>query len=115
MSTNHQDPASHPPGAIHRHGPTPTRPWQVRVGLWLLIGIAAFFLMTEHRAHLVAGLTWLPLVLLLACPLIHLFGHGGHGGKRGADAIGDPPQSTPSAPASSESKPTAHRHAGDLP
>ena len=31
----------------------------------------------EHRAH---ALQWLPIALLLACPLLHLFhGHGGHG------------------------------------
>jgi hypothetical protein len=42
--------------------------------------IAAFFLATEHRAHLF-GL--LPYVLLLACPLLHLFSHGRHGGHGG--------------------------------
>jgi hypothetical protein len=42
--------------------------------------IAGFFLVTEHAAH-VFGV--LPYLLLLACPLIHLF-HGGHGhGGRG--------------------------------
>ena len=39
--------------------------------------VAAFFLTTEHRAH-VLGL--LPYLLLLACPLLHMFGHHGHGG-----------------------------------
>jgi hypothetical protein len=38
--------------------------------------IAAYFLITEHRAHVVA---FLPYLLLLACPLMHLFMHGGHG------------------------------------
>lgn len=38
--------------------------------------IAAFFLITEHGAHL---LGWLPFLLILACPLLHVFGHGGHG------------------------------------
>jgi len=42
--------------------------------------IAAYFLFTEHRAH-VFGL--LPYALLLACPLLHLFGHGGHGAHGG--------------------------------
>ena len=42
--------------------------------------IAAFFLTTEHRAHLF-GL--LPFLLLLACPLLHLFMHGGHGSGHG--------------------------------
>ncbi|MBI3530813.1 MAG: DUF2933 domain-containing protein [Betaproteobacteria bacterium] len=44
------------------------------------IAIAAFFLLLEHRAH-VFGV--LPYLLLLACPLLHMFGHrhGGHGGS----------------------------------
>ena len=37
--------------------------------------IAAFFLITEHTAH-VFGL--LPYVLLLLCLLLHLFMHDGH-------------------------------------
>lgn len=45
--------------------------------VFLIIG--AFFLITEHRAHLVGWLSsyWIWL-LLLACPLMHLFMHGGH-------------------------------------
>jgi len=50
---------------------------------WALAGflaIAAYFLLSEHRAHF---LSYLPFVLLAACPLLHLFhGHGGHGGCR---------------------------------
>ncbi len=45
---------------------------------WVLIGflvIAAFFLLTEHRAHLLGVL---PFLLLALCPLLHFFGHGGH-------------------------------------
>ena len=46
--------------------------------IFLLIG--AYFLVTEHRAHLTRWVSyWWPYVLLLACPLIHLFMHGGHG------------------------------------
>lgn len=41
--------------------------------------IAGFYLVAEHRAHLMG---WLPWILLLACPLMHLFMHGGHGGHR---------------------------------
>ena len=40
------------------------------------VAIAAFFLLSEHRAH-VLGI--LPYLLLAACPLMHFFGHG-HGG-----------------------------------
>jgi hypothetical protein len=37
--------------------------------------VAGAFLFTEHRAHVLGLLVWLPL---LACPLMHLFMHGGH-------------------------------------
>jgi len=46
---------------------------------WVLGGfmaVAAYFLITEHRAHVFA---FLPYALLLACPLMHLFMHHGHG------------------------------------
>ena len=46
---------------------------------WVLAGflaIAGFFLLTEHRAHVLGVL---PFLLLLACPLLHMFHHGGHG------------------------------------
>ena len=49
-------------------------------GRWVFWGfllIAAYFLITEHGAHVYP---YLPFLLLLACPLMHLFhGHGGHG------------------------------------
>lgn len=41
------------------------------------LAVAGFFLFTEHRAH---ALGILPYLLLLACPLMHLFMHHGHGG-----------------------------------
>jgi hypothetical protein len=52
--------------------------WRSRTGLALLgfLAIAGFFLFTEHRAH---ALGILPFALLLLCPLLHFFGHGGHG------------------------------------
>jgi hypothetical protein len=50
-------------------------------GVTALLMVAAFFLWTEHRAHLLGVL---PYLVFLLCPLIHLFmhrgGHGGHGG-----------------------------------
>ena len=50
------------------------------IGRWVFWGfaaVAAFFLVSEHRAHVIQ---FLPFVLLAACPLMHLFhGHGGHG------------------------------------
>ena len=53
------------------------------------LAIAAFFLVTEHSAHLFGILPWL---FLAACPLMHLFmhhGHGGHEGHRYRDASDD--------------------------
>lgn len=37
--------------------------------------IAGFFLLSEHRAHLFGYLPWL---LALACPIMHMFHHHGH-------------------------------------
>lgn len=38
--------------------------------------IAGALLLTEHRAHVLGLLIWLPL---LACSLVHVFMHGGRG------------------------------------
>jgi hypothetical protein len=62
----------------------PPRTWWVAAAMTALIG--AFFLLREHWGH-VAGF-W-PYLLLLACPLMHLFhGHGGHG-RHGAHGTGN--------------------------
>jgi len=52
------------------------------------LAIAAYFLWTEHRAHVVQ---FLPYGLLVLCPLLHMFhgGHGGHGGHRRDDNGGE--------------------------
>jgi len=47
--------------------------------LVVFLGIAAFFLMTEHTAHLLGVL---PFLLLILCPLLHFFLHGRHGGSQ---------------------------------
>ena len=55
------------------------------IALYGLLAIAAFYLIAEHRAHL---LGWLPWLLILASVLLHIFmhrGHGGHGGHGGGD------------------------------
>ena len=44
---------------------------------WAFLIIAGGYLIAEHRAH-VAGV--LPFLIILACPLLHMFMHGGHGG-----------------------------------
>ncbi|MGE5453403.1 MAG: DUF2933 domain-containing protein [Acidobacteriota bacterium] len=62
--------------------------WKSPPGIALaMVGvIAGFFVLREHWAHVVGNLSYL---LLLACPLMHLFGHGhghGHGHHHGDDA-----------------------------
>ena len=67
--------------------------WRTPTGLTLIgfLAIAGFFLVTEHRAHLIPYAGYLPWLLLLACPLMHFFhGHGGHGD--GGHDHGDQPR-----------------------
>lgn len=62
----------------HSSGPN----WS-RINQWVLwIGLAAAvaWMFFRHNAHL---LQLLPFLILLACPLMHLFGHGGHGSHGG--------------------------------
>lgn len=50
---------------------------------WILVGfllVAGYFLVMEHRAHLGGVLYYLPFLLLIACPMMHLFMHHSHGG-----------------------------------
>ncbi len=67
---------------FHRPGASPEparRPGPLGVAAAMIALIGAFFLLREHWGH-VAGL-W-PYLLLLACPVMHLFhghGHGRHG------------------------------------
>jgi hypothetical protein len=67
--------------ATHRApGSPPSRTPDRRVLLALgsALVVLAFFILREHWDH-VLGLA--PYLLLLACPLMHLFGHHGHGGS----------------------------------
>jgi hypothetical protein len=80
--------------------------WKTPLG-WAFLGfaaIAAFFVVTEHTAHVFGVLPWL---LILACPLMHVFMHRGHGhgghdhGGRGHDrgeAGKSGPRDAPPAP-----------------
>jgi hypothetical protein len=69
------------------HSDRPEPFWRSRTNLALLgfFAVAGFFLFTEHRAHVLGVL---PFVLVALCPLLHLFGHGGH--RHGRDS-GDKP------------------------
>ena len=52
---------------------------------WVFAGFAAMAILLvgfEHRVHLLA---WLPWLILLACPIMHLFMHKHHGLNRSDD------------------------------
>lgn len=40
-----------------------------------LVAVAAIYFLVEHRAHLLA---WAPLLILLACPILHFALHRPH-------------------------------------
>lgn len=69
----------------HKSGFWTSRTFLVFLGF---SAIALFLLWEEHRAHI---LGILPYLFLLACPLMHVFMHGGHGehhGHHGPDREG---------------------------
>jgi hypothetical protein len=69
MNTEHFD--------HHQTEPGRSRYWG---GVTVLLIAAAFFLWTEHRAHVLGVL---PYVIFLLCPLSHFFMHRGHGSHGG--------------------------------
>lgn len=71
-------------------GTSPRGPWwRTRAGV-AVIGfalVAAFYALREHGGHALGAL---PYLLLLLCPVLHLFMHHGHG--HGGPAGGAPPR-----------------------
>jgi hypothetical protein len=61
----------------------PRRSRYARVAFCIFLAVAAFYLVTEHRAHLFG---WLPYLIFLLCPLMHLFMHRSHPHGRGDDS-----------------------------
>ena len=59
--------------------------WRSRYAVGLLVfgAAATYFLLSEHRAHFLGAL---PFLFLLACPLMHVFMHRGHGRHGASDA-----------------------------
>jgi hypothetical protein len=53
-----------------------------KLALLSAAAIGAFFILREHWEH-VLGL--LPYLLLISCPLLHLFGHGHHSRHESSD------------------------------
>jgi Protein of unknown function (DUF2933) len=79
--------------------------------------IGGFFIVAEHRAHLIPYLPWL---FLAACPLMHVFMHHGHGGHQHHGSGDEPDRQrsaseagpvTPPGPGYGESRSTSlHQH-----
>jgi hypothetical protein len=64
----------HPHHGEQRGGFLTSRTGLILIGFMIIAGALLF---TEHRAHVLGALIYLPLLL---CPLMHLWhGHGGHG------------------------------------
>ena len=62
------------------HHQTQSNRWTVWIAFCAFAAIAAVLLWEEHRAHVLGVI---PYLLLLSCPLIHLFLHRRHGGDGG--------------------------------
>ncbi|MFN0217388.1 MAG: DUF2933 domain-containing protein [Hyphomicrobium sp.] len=80
------------PAGDHSHHDTSSpqgRFWTSRTFFVFLafLAISVFLLLSEHRAHVLGA--W-PFLLLLACPLMHIFMHRGHGGHGSRD-VSEPP------------------------
>jgi hypothetical protein len=59
--------------------------WRRNLALLVFGAGAAYFLLTEHLAHTIQALPWL---IVLACPLMHVFMHRGHGSAGSDDRRG---------------------------
>jgi hypothetical protein len=63
--------------------------WRSPTGIFMLVAgaLGIYYLLTEHLTHVTQAV---PYLFLLACPLMHLFGHrhGSHG--RGGHRHGTP-------------------------
>ena len=81
---------------LSHHDAEPPPFWRSRYAIGLLVmgAIATYFLLSEHRGHFLGAL---PILLLLSCPLMHVFMHHGHGGHE--HHHGGEPSSTPTSTA----------------
>lgn len=52
--------------------------WRSPLGIFMVVAglVGVYYLFTAHLTHVTQAV---PYLLLLACPLMHFFGHHGHG------------------------------------
>jgi len=113
----HAAASNFPEGTMTENQRNDNERWNPRIKL-ALIGFAligGFFIFAEHQAHV---LSWLPWLLLAACPLMHLFMHHGHGGHdhQSRHGMSEEPDAAPrlgssarSDPSNAESGSTGHQ------
>ena len=69
-----------------------TSRWHSPLGVFMVLAgaVGLYYLLTEHLSHVSQAV---PYLVLLACPLMHLFhGHGGHKHDKQSD-MGPPKES----------------------
>lgn len=81
----------------HEGQDAPPSFWSSRFAIGLLVigSVAAYFLLTEHLAHVFGAL---PFLLLMACLLMHVFMHGGHSHHHGHNHSENPDTAEPRKP-----------------
>jgi len=52
---------------------------RLTIGFFVFVIMGGYLLFSEHQAHILAALPW---IILLACPLLHIFMHHGHGREK---------------------------------
>ena len=74
---------------MNKNAHTPSR-WRSPAGIFMLVAgaVGIYYLLTEHLTHVTQAI---PYLFLLACPLMHVFGHS-HGRHEGHHQDNDNPQ-----------------------
>lgn len=82
-----QNAHEHPPGG-HRSKPSRRALAWLATAVLLMLAAACYWYAIDHQSHIARALTW---VLVLACPLMHFFGHGHgrhhHGSSGASDSV----------------------------
>lgn len=80
-----------------------------RTGIATIVAVSvlSFLIYQGHGAHL---LGFLPYLLILSCPLMHIFMHGGHGGRQHNEE--DTSALTPEEKKKREVEQKQHKHGG---
>ena len=85
------------------------------IAFTVFLAVAGYFLWQEHSAHIALAVPYLPYLLILLCPLMHVFMHHGHAHGHGEGAERDTRQTDSDREPSGQAS-TAHEpQHGSLP